>query len=145
MERLYKSSEKMKAAQSKALDRLKAMSFEDLMALSDKNQGGSTAAFLESLNMDAQHYCNAEWENADTAPAERSSPVIRAQTYSVYIHKELSEYVVASPRFRVGTTIHTQKRGRLEAALLSCGQALSNFLPVCPSSFQDEELSMAAA
>lgn len=145
MERLYKSSEKMKAAQGKALDRLKAMNFEDLLALSDKNKDSSTAAFLQSLNMDAHHYAQPELECKDTVFAQSYSLELRTHNYSVYMPKELPEYVVASPKFRVSTKILTEKKGRLEAALLSCTKAFSNFLPACPSSFQDEELSMAAA
>lgn len=77
MERLYKPSEKARAARTRALAKFKAMSFEDLIKMSEENLDSTTVEFL-------------------VASSEE-------QCHEVHIPHRLTkdEYIVATPSFRL--------------------------------------------
>jgi hypothetical protein len=49
MKRMFQKSEKMKEATKKAMERFKAMSAEELLAVGEKHQNSDTALFLKAL------------------------------------------------------------------------------------------------
>lgn len=49
MKRMFQQSEKMKEARKSAMERLKAMSGEELIALGEKHKNSDTALFLKAL------------------------------------------------------------------------------------------------
>lgn len=53
MERLFDSSEKMVIAKKKAMEQLRSMSFEELLAMSEENEASPTVEFLSACNFEA--------------------------------------------------------------------------------------------
>lgn len=52
MKRMFHQSDKMKEATKKAMERFKAMSAEELLAVGKKHQNSDTALFLKALAED---------------------------------------------------------------------------------------------